>query len=100
MIHLFSDPKPHLPDSPLWTSILRDQLPVSNINGKAHLASMLHTLREQGTMIQHGKLVPLVHPGKGWDSEAEFKEMTVFLKPFAWEIKNLIERANDHDHLK
>jgi hypothetical protein len=100
MEFMFSDPRPDLPDTELWSRVLR-------IVGKcvvdrkraADLQLNLWTIRSLGTVIKsthlENKLVPLlIGEGGEWDSEELFQQITrKYLTEFAYEIKLILMRA-------
>lgn len=94
----FTDPRPHLADSPLWTSLFRGTAHLTDRQRAKELYFHLWSFRYHGAIIQRTsatdmKLYPIYLPDGHWLNEWEFEEMKEkFLKPYAKELNALIQR--------
>ncbi|WP_088832689.1 hypothetical protein [Paenibacillus tyrfis] len=93
---LVVDPRPELPDSPLWTRLLRKTVLLEDKSIAEKLLRHFWTLRSAGTIIRNThigiRLQPILESDGGdWESEDFFNEIRrTILAPYADVIKTLL----------
>jgi hypothetical protein len=96
-INPLSDPH-DLPDTKEWERLFRACICSPNVNlddrERVDLLFLLNDFRGMGTVIRAGKLAPLIYPDGRWESQEEYDDFKErYLKPYAKEIKILLEEA-------
>ncbi|KIL35198.1 hypothetical protein SD71_16015 [Cohnella kolymensis] len=101
-MYIFEDPRPELPDSPLWKKLLRTIPTLKNKETAELLQRRLWTLRSVGTFLKAYsgglRFVPIIGPTGAFDYDVEFDEMKrKYLAPYATEIAELLRKVNGHE---